>query len=853
MRQLEPWKLVYTEWDPDEQPLREALCALGNGVFVTRGAFEEAAARSPHYPGTYLAGGYDRACSEVAGHVVENEDLVNWPNWLSLSFRPEGGAWLDVQEVELLELRVELDLRGGTLTRRLVVRDERGRETELEACRLVHMGEPDVAALRWRLRPRNWSGRLEVRSGIDGEVANRGVARYRDLEGRHLDVLRAEGVGEDGIVCVARARQSRLTVAVAARTRLVFDREAPGPVDRVTSRAGGRIEHLLVFPCAKQETVTLEKVVSLHTSRDPAISEPCLQACKRLQRLPGFEALERTHRQAWERLWRRADIRLTGADEAQAVLRLHVFHLLQTASAHSADRDVGVPARGWHGEAYRGHVFWDELYIFPFLDLRIPELTRSLLMYRYRRLPEARHAAAAAGFAGAMFPWQSGSDGRDESQVLHLNPRSGRWIPDTTYKQRHVGAAVAFNVWQYYQATEDAEFLSFYGAELLLEVARFWASVARRDRALGRYRIRDVVGPDEFHTHYAGGEPGRGLDDNAYTNVMAAWCLWTAQRALDLLDEDRRAELCERLDLCEAELRRWDEVGRRLYVPFHGEGIISQFEGYEALEELDWEGYRARYGDIQRLDRILEAEGDTPARYKVSKQADVLMLFYLFDEEELRELFARLGYPFDDGLITRNIDYYLARTSHGSTLSRIVHTWVLTRAARQGSWSLFEQALASDIDDVQGGTTHEGIHLGALAGTVDLVQRCYTGIAVRGGTLAFDPLLPDELSEVRLRVRYRGHSICVTVTHERLHVLIERGTSAPARIGFGGQVFELRAGDERTFRLERHPTHAEARPSVEPPAAPPRRRSSRRFAAGARETRAPARRPAGGARGREAS
>ena len=182
------------------------------------------------------------------------------------------------------------------------------------------------------------------------------------------------------------------------------------------------------------------------------------------------------------------------------MLRLHIFHLLQTTSFNAIDLDVGVPARGLHGEAYRGHIFWDELFIFPFLNLRIPELIRSLLMYPHRRLMEARHLAREAGHRGAMFPWQSGSSGCEESQMLHLNPRSGRWLPDHTHRQRHVNAAIAYNVWQYFHATGDVEFLWFFGAEMLLEIARFWASIATYNATRQRYEIHHVVGADEFHT-----------------------------------------------------------------------------------------------------------------------------------------------------------------------------------------------------------------------------------------------------------------------------------------------------------------------------------------------------------------
>src|SRR5258707_14577182 len=103
-------------------------------------------------------------------------------------------------------------------------------------------------------------------------------------------------------------------------------------------------------------------------------------------------------------------IDLDGSGDAVRTVRLHLLHLLQTLSPHTAELDVGVPARGLHGEAYRGHVFWDELFVLPYLNVHFPEVSRGLLAYRHRRLPAARRAASDAGLPGAMFPWQSASD-----------------------------------------------------------------------------------------------------------------------------------------------------------------------------------------------------------------------------------------------------------------------------------------------------------------------------------------------------------------------------------------------------------------------------------------------------------
>ncbi|HSK02063.1 MAG TPA: glycosyl hydrolase family 65 protein [Kofleriaceae bacterium] len=799
------WELVYDRYEPAVEGVRETLCTLGNGYFATRGAPAESSADGVHYPGTYIAGCYNRLTTPIEGVVHESEDLVNAPNWLPLTFREPGGAWLGTEPAELLSYRQTLDLRRGVLSREVRVRDRRGHTTRIASRRLVHMGQPHLAALEVTLTAEDWSGPIEVRSALDGTVRNCGVERYRLLKSQHLVPLEARSAGDDVIFLEARTVQSRLLIAEAARTR-VFEGGAPRACARRTDVHEGVVAHELALELEPGRPVTIEKVVAIHTSRDRAISEPGLAARELVAAAPGFEALLASHALAWEHLWRSFDVEIE-LDDGEAeeldtgvILRLHVFHLLQTASRNSTDLDVGVGARGLHGEAYRGHVFWDELFVFPFLNLRMPDLTRGLLLYRYRRLPAARRAARAAGYRGAMYPWQSGSDGREETPRAYFNPRSGRWIADHTYLQRHVGAAIVYNVWQYYQVTGDVLFFGRAGAEIVLEVARFFASLATHDPEADRYEIRGVMGPDEFHSGYPDAERP-GLDNNAYTNLMAVWVLCRALDVLQILPPDRRRELRERLALGDDEVAAWDAISRKMRLVFLGDGILAQFEGYDQLRELDWDGYRARHGNIQRLDLILEAEGDDPNRYKLSKQADVLMLFFLFSAEELRALFERLGYPFEAAAIPRTIAYYMRRTSEGSTLSRVAHAWVLARSDRHRSWALFREALQSDVADIQGGTTREGIHLGAMAGTVDLLQRCYTGLELRGDVLWLKPHLPEGVRRLELLVHYRVHTLELAITRTSLEVNAARCETPAIQIGLDGQVHELRAGERRVFPL----------------------------------------------------
>jgi trehalose/maltose hydrolase-like predicted phosphorylase len=642
---------------------------------------------------------------------------------------------------------------------------------------------------------------VEVVSAIDGRVTNRGVVRYAELEGRHLDPVSPRTFGPEVIGLKVQTRQSNLYFAQAARTT-VFRGDEPLDVERSLFQTEEYIQQVVACDVRAGEQVRLEKMVAFYTSRDRAISEPLGSAGESASRYPGFaEALER-HKRAWEELWRACDLKLPGNDRVQLVLRFHISHVLQVCSRYTADRDAGVPARGLNGEAYRGHVFWDELYVYPFLNFRLPDITCALLMYRFRRLGQARAAAHEAGYRGAMYPWQSGSDGREETQVVHLNPLSGRWEPDLSHNQRHVNAAIFYNIWSYYEATEDLDFLRAYGAEMMLEIARFWASIATFNPDRDRYEIHGVMGPDEFHEKYPDAVEG-GLRNNAYTNVMVAWIAETAHKVLDLLPESRREALSDRLGLTDEEIARWDEMSRKMFVPFHGDGIISQFEGYEQLAELDWGRIQAKYGRIQRLDRILRAEGDDPDRYMLAKQADTVMLFYLFSEEELRHLFERLGYEYGPDTARKNIDYYDARTSHGSTLSFITHAAVLASLDPESSWDRFIAALESDIGDVQGGTTQEGIHLGVMSGTLDLIQRGYLGSDIRDGVLHFTPRLMDRLNGLSFPMQFRGTPIRVTLADARLTVVVPAGGySRPIRVAVGDEVRELRAGDHHTFALE---------------------------------------------------
>lgn len=803
----EPWLLCYNGFDPATEGRREALCTLGNGYWGTRGAASEVEADSVHYPGTYLAGVYNRVRTDLNTHSIVNEQMVNAPNWLPLHFRVADNEWFHPSSQQIVMYRQELDLRRAVLSRVVRIRDPEGRTTRVTSRRFVSQSSPHVAVLETLFEAEDWSGPLTVRSALDGRVANRNVAADLMLTGKNLSPCTAAAIDQESVLLEMETTQSDIHIAMAARTR-AFAGSRQLTVDRrLLTDEPGWVAHEFELTLERGQPLRVEKIIVVSTSRDRAVTSPAVAVSTWIQRLPDTADLERAHERRWEILWQEFAVRIHSGERQSLALNLNTFHVLQSVAEADSDLDAGIPARGLHGEGYHGHVFWDEMFVYPLLTLCRPDLSRTLLGYRYRRLNEARAMARAAGFEGAMFPWQSGIDGSDVTPTELFNSRSGRWMPDHSHRQRHVGLAIAYSVWQYYQATGDVDYLIRHGAELLLEVARFFAALTTYDAVADRYDIDGIMGPDEFHDGYPG-RPGMGIRNNAYTNVLTAWVLRRAVQTVSLLEGHHCRPLWNRINLGPDEVALWHHISSRLRVPFHADGVISQFEGYEDLHEFDWESYRAKYGDLGRLDLILNAEGDHTNNYRASKQADVLMLLYLFSAEELRALLNEMGYALAPEVIVKTVEFYAARSTQGSTLSNVAHSWVEARRDRERSWTFLTTALETDLSDIQGGTTHEGIHLGAMAGSVDIVRRCYTGLEIRDDKLWLHPVLPAELASVDFTINYRGQPIRLEVTATNLRLHVRAGGTTAVTVMVEGLETSLSPGEIRDFTLGSTPPQA---------------------------------------------
>ncbi len=758
------WSIRYTDFVAEKQKHRETLLSIGNGYVVTRGAMCEAVPDTFNYPGTYMAGVYNSLESAVAGKTVWNEDLVNCPNWLFTSFRINKEKWLSFDDVKIVDIERRLDLRSGFLSGWMLIEDNQGRQTMLETLRFASMDNKHVLALEHSVTPVNYSADISIQTTLDASHMNDGVSRYRQLNQYHLKAVQT-GYRGNRFWLQCQTATSGIQIALAAHISCNGSETAL----KYESYDGG-IRAIATRNLTEGHDFVLQKTVAIVNSH---CTQQVLEAARKINEEENdFDILAAQSRRAWQKIWKEIDIEIAGDRRTQKLIRLNLYHLMLTASPYSATHDAGIPARGLHGEAYRGHIFWDEMFILPFYNIHYPEVSKAVLMYRYRRLDAAKRYAADHGYKGAMFPWQSGSNGIEQTQVIHLNPVSGKWDPDHSSLQRHVSLAIALNIVRYYENTGDKQFMQDFGMEMLYEISRFWASAA----TLGddkKYHITKVMGPDEFHEKYPEAVVG-GISDNAYTNMMCVW-LWNKTLKLTSAMGDNLKAVFEKSGISFAEFDNWQHIAAKLHVPMNANGVLEQFSGFFNLEELDWDLYRQKYSNIHRLDRILKAEGLSPDKYKLAKQPDSLMLFFNLNGDEIAELFEDRTELTPNEILSANFDYYLPRSSHGSSLSHVVHSKLAAYLGMEAlAWEHFNYALTSDYDDIQGGTTAEGIHTGAMAGSVLLTVSAFAGISLKANTLNINPALPDNWNSLTMRFVFRGTRIEIILHKDSLNIKTDK-------------------------------------------------------------------------------
>ena len=705
------WVFGADGYDPLRESSVESRFAISNGFLGVRGG--RATTRGARWvipARTYVAGLFDTPATERA-----TPGLVPAADWLQVRILLPDGPLVH-HPGDASSHHMTLDVRRGALlseSRQLKAADL---SIRLRTLRLVSLSERTVGLQLIQ---------LEIEDGVID------VTLEASFEGVELGLV-TERVDQD--LGVWHTQHSGKGLAMATASSLQIDGHDLPPT------ALGQLKRSWSWKSRPGQVVCFERSVAIVRSDTQGL-DPGSGARDKLgaARHLGWRGVVAEHEAAWASRWRCSDVEVDGDAEAQRALRFALYHL--NSAANPADERVSIGARALTGDDYRGHVFWDtEIYLLPFYVLTWPEAARALLMYRFHTLDAARAKAAAMGWRGALYAWESADTGAEMTPEQAIGP--DRKIIDILCgkQEQHISADVAYAVWQYWQATGDEGFLLEAGAEILLETGRFWSSRAQLE-ADGCRHIRGVIGPDEYHEH---------IDDNAFTNVMARWNIRRALDVAALLRErwpERWARLAGRLGVNDTEMKQWLNSAETMATGLHPEtGLFEQFAGFFALEEINLADYAGR---SVPMDVVLGRE--RTRRSQVIKQADVVALLGLLPEE------------FVDEMGAENFRYYEPRCGHGSSLSRAMHGLAAARLGyAEMALCYFRQTAAIDLAD-----THVaidgGVHIAALGGVWMTAVFGFAGLSLHSDGIAVDPQLPASWRSLGFSVQWRSRRLKIRI------------------------------------------------------------------------------------------
>lgn len=741
------WILAEANFDPDALGKVEANFCLGNGYLGLRSATEE------YYPGEkrdlLIAGTFDRFSEEEVTELPNAADVTNIEITLN-------GERFDLTQGKIKAYARELNLKTGLLSRRVVWQSPKGASYALLFERIVSLKRLHTIALRVSITPES-NAQITLRSGIDGRMTCEGSQHFTEGQTRFY---------EKRIMQFApRTIQSNIGFVITAAHRFFVDGTAAEPKRDINNVRRRMYSNFDLELCAEQ-TAVMEKTVNVYTTRDREaegqelswLQETAVAALKEAEAL-GFDALAEESARCWrEKVWDCVPIEIDGPAFDQLAIRFAQYHMQLMTPAH--DNRMNIGAKGLAGEGYKGHTFWDtEIFLLPYFIFSMPETARKLMEYRYLLLPGAREKARRNGYSGAQFPWESAwlDDGEVTPEYFGTDIVTGQLIKIWSgIIEIHITADVAFGAWQYYICTGDQDFMDRYGYELILDCAKFWASRLEEGED-GLLHINDVVGPDEYKEH---------VNDNAFTNYMARWNILKAIEYAQLLQTEKPelyAVLDKKLDLTEL-LPVWEEKTKRIFLTQpNANGVLPQDATYLSLPEVDLSKYRrqAHVGGIYK-----DYNQEQINKIQVSKQADVMVLFYLLEDLFSQEV-KRASY-----------DYYERHTLHDSSLSLSTHSVLACDIGEtEQGYRMFRKACEIDLGNDDPHSSDAGIHAASCGGLWQCAVYGFGGLRMLGGKLRVSPHLPEAWNSLRYRFNWKGQRLAVKVNRDNVEITNETGES----------------------------------------------------------------------------
>jgi kojibiose phosphorylase len=728
------WLVHEHSFDSAAQQKYESLFTLGNGYIGSRGIYEEKPYKS--LPGTFFAGLFDEASAAVA-------EMINVPNFFRLFIFNGRVEKLNIHAMAHEKNMRILDLKKGLLFRHTLFKNPNNHLFNYESLRFISAYDLSIAVMQVVITPKDNASLFSIDHTIDSSAKNhRKIIEYNKS---NFEISNAERLGDIFYLAVESLDHNK---------EMAFAQAISLTVDGNTSPIANNYFEVTL---QKGQTAIITKIVAFDIAKNPkdrlALKGKVIATIqKALDK--GFDQLLNEHIEEFEKKWQLYDIKLKGDHETQADLRLNLYHIMISGDERIQDASIG--AKLLSGEGYRGHIFWDtEMLMLPCYLFAQPEFARQLLEYRYQRLASAKELAASRGFKGALFPWESAESGFDETPSWTQDLDKTIKIVHTGRQGLHINVAIFYAIHQYFFATKDVAFMLEKGLPMMIEMARFWKSRVVLNRKAGLYKIKYVIGPDEFHD---------GINNNAYTNKLVAWSFEKTLYLLDYLKKDHPEQieaLLTKMKFYEREREKIQRISKHMYIP-RADKLIVQFDNFMRLKYS-----RLPAPDVFGLPS-LPPEFLVIDFYKTQfvKQADVVLLLLLLPQY------------FDRKTAEANFHFYNDRTLHRSSWSPPIHAAVAAQLSFcSKACNYFHISLNTDKKDVFG-NCDEGMHTPAVGGTWVAMVYGFCGIRILEDKLLITPNLPEHWQEIAITFRYLEFIVSVKITKKEIIINFHKADCA---------------------------------------------------------------------------
>lgn len=765
------WLLEEENSDSELQQTNESIYTLGNGYIGSRGVYEEMPLDS--LPGTFFAGIFEESKSKVA-------ELINAPNPFFLSIELTKNEKLNLSQMKFTHHQRILDLKKGFLTRHTIFQNKNNELFDYQSMRFISNDKLNIAMMQVKITPLTKAADFFVDARIDTQVRNHGIILEKNCQDFTID--EECNIGTLGYLSVN---------SLDGEKRIAFGQE----IFVTMSNNDKKIpNNQFALHLEKDHTATITKMITFHAARKlmprrklKAIVTDCLENVSE----KSFEQIFQDHAFVFENKWKNYDIQIAGDSEIQSALRLNLYHIL--IANHVEVTDVSVGAKLLTGEGYKGHIFWEaELLMLPCYLYSEPILARQLLEYRFNRLRAAKQNATDKGFKGALFPWESAASGKEETPSWTEDLDGTIKIVHTGHQSLHINVAIFYGLSLYFWATSDVEFMLEKGIVMMIEMARFWKSRVVYNKKLDTYKIKNVMGPDEFHD---------SLNNNAYTNYLVAWSLEKTISLLKWFHEtfpEETNQILKNSKFYSREKIKIEKIAKHMWIPQHDK-IMPQFDNYLKLKEL-----RTPSLDVFGLPQ-LPSDFLVIDLYKTQfiKQADVVLLLFLLPKY------------FEKKLVETNFHFYEPRTLHKSSWSAPIYSGVAAQIdCNERAYHYLKIALDTDKKDIFR-NAHQGVHTPAIGGAWVSLVFGFCGVRVLEGKLSITPHLPELWRSVSFQFHYLDFLIKVNISQIDLRITLENakvdwlfnsGKRKPipsALVEVGGEVIEMMPGPEYVIPLDK--------------------------------------------------